>query len=198
MARDVDHLEGAVAKIDGVAFLEHAGRRRRFERVCARIEARARVGVEQLLGIEHVAGILERLLAFLAEIRRAQLHAAVGVGEVLRLGGVDQALFELVHAAGVIEMVVGRAGQQRLVDQIARRLLEARQAERGVDQQVAVAAAHMPDVAADQRVDVRFVDQRDVVVDPLAMKPLLGNLHRRRAPGWWPRHAKAFCGHLYA
>ena len=48
-------------------------------------------------------------------------------------------------------------------------------AEPAVEQQVAVAAAHMPDVAAEERLDPRLVDQRDVVrhADGLVPAPRL-------------------------
>ena len=37
----------------------------------------------------------------------------------------------------------------------------------------------MPDIAAQERIDVRLVKQRDVVIDPPAFKPFVGNRQHR-------------------
>ena len=52
--------------------------------------------------------------------------------------------------------------------------------ERRVDDQVAVTAAHVPDVAAQQRMDVRLGDQRDAVTDVAGDEPGVGDGQRGR------------------
>ena len=89
-------------------------------------------------------------------------------------------------------MVVMRVRHDRgqwLLEQVPGGRLEARHAEARIDQQVPVTPAHMPDVAADQRIDMRLPDQRDVVIDPLELEPFVGNLETHA--GSPPRRA---CG----
>ena len=50
-----------------------------------------------------------------------------------------------------------------------------RNSEPRVDQGVAVPAANVPDVAAHQRVHVGFPEQRDLVIDALAVEPAIGD-----------------------
>ena len=57
------------------------------------------------------------------------------------------------------------------LDEVAQRA----EAERRVDDEVAVAAAHVPDVAAQQRVDVRLGDERDAVADAFGHEPRIGD-----------------------
>ena len=92
----------------------------------------------------------------------------------------DEPLGELVQSAHVVAVGVGRHGHERAdelaVDDVAQR----RQAEGRVDDQVPVPPPHVPDVASQQRVDVRLTDQRERVVDALTDEPRVGDgeVHR--------------------
>ena len=68
----------------------------------------------------------------------------------------DAALAELVMAADMVEMGgAGDTNEGTLADQ-RHMVAQAEMAEASVDEQVAIAAVHMPDIAAHQRHDVRF------------------------------------------
>ena len=91
--------------------------------------------------------------------------------EVRNAGLVRQPLREFVHRTRVIEVVVGRECERRLLEEIARGLVQARDAEPRVDEQRAIAAPHEPDVAARERVHMRLGEQGNTVGEGLAAKP---------------------------
>jgi hypothetical protein len=110
--------------------------------------------------------------------------------QVCGLGLVDDALLELEQAADMVIVGVGGDHHERLVEQRTRRLLEAHDAEAAVDQQVAVRAAHVPDVAAEQGIHVGLPDPRNVLVHAGEFEPAAADLERhdglclvRRLPG---------------
>ena len=84
---------------------------------------------------------------------------------------VAPAIGKFVMAAHVIAVPVRRDRGHRLVEQVLHRLGEPADAHAGIDHQVALAAAHVPDVAAHQRHDMRFPQERDFVVDLPALEP---------------------------
>jgi hypothetical protein len=51
--------------------------------------------------------------------------------------------------------------------------MEAGDAEAGINQQVAVAAAYVPDIALHEPDCVRLPDARDVIRDPIELEPAL-------------------------
>ncbi len=73
------------------------------------------------------------------------------------------AVLELVVAADVVEMGVAGNRQQWPLGNQRHLAAEADMAKSAVEQQIAIAAAHVPDVAAEERLDPRLVDQRHVV-----------------------------------
>ena len=79
---------------------------------------------------------------------------------------------EFMVAADVVEMGVARnAGERALGDQ--RHMgAQAEMAEARIEQQVAVAPAHMPHVAAVEGLDPRFVDQRHAIGEADRLVPL--------------------------
>ena len=87
------------------------------------------------------------------------------------LGAVDRAVVELVEAAGVVVVVVRRHREERVLEQVLGRGAQRRDAEPGVDDQVALPAPEVPDVALLDPVDVRFPQQGDRVVDSAAFEP---------------------------
>ena len=82
---------------------------------------------------------------------------------------------ELVMAADVIVVAVRRDGGDRLVDEIRQLVGQAHQTHPGVDDQIAIAAADVPDVAAHQRDDVRFPQQGDRIVDRGPIEPVISD-----------------------
>jgi hypothetical protein len=110
-----------------------------------------------------------------AYVGRRQRGEILRVRELFLLAAVGDALLELVEAADVVVVAVSRDSGKPLFEQMARGLLQAGDAEAGVHHHVPVAPAHMPDVAADEGVDVGFPDEGDVVVDPREVEPSLAD-----------------------
>src|SRR5262249_14117833 len=89
-----------------------------------------------------------------------------------------------MHAARMVEMRVGRDRRERLLEEIARRGREAGDAEPGIDQHVALAAADVPDVAAEEPMDMRLPEEGHAILDGLALEPAIGDRggHEMMAP----------------
>ena len=77
----------------------------------------------------------------------------------MRLGLVAQTAVEFVQAAHMVEMAVGADGFQGPVAALPDPVLQRPQTHTGVDHQIAVAPAHMPDVAAQKVRNTGFLDQ---------------------------------------
>lgn len=81
----------------------------------------------------------------------------------------------------MVEMAVGDdddrlAGAHLGQDEVAQR----GDAQAGVDEQVGRRAVDMPDVRPQERVDVRFDDERDVLADHVCLEPSVGDGKARR------------------
>jgi hypothetical protein len=103
---------------------------------------------------------------------------------------------ELVVTTDVVVVSVcgdGHDGPSGEVEQVARGIDDARQAHAGVDEQVAVAPAHVPDVAAHQRHDVRLPEQGHGVVDRRPCEPAVGEREHRRSVGLRAAGRSALC-----
>ena len=87
---------------------------------------------------------------------------------------VDAAVGKLVVAADMVEMRVARDADERPSGHQGHVTTQAEVAEAAVEQQIAVAAAHVPHVAAEERLDPRLVDQRDVVRHADRLVPVAG------------------------
>src|SRR5476651_945579 len=57
---------------------------------------------------------------------------------------------------------------------------EARNAHAGVDDQIAIATAHMPDIALHDPNHVRFPNARDAISEVLELEPPIGNAQAHR------------------
>ena len=79
---------------------------------------------------------------------------------------------EFVQRARVIEVVVRGERERGLLEQVARRFVQARDAEPGVDEQRAIAPRHEPDIAARERIGERLPEPPDHVADPFAREPI--------------------------
>ena len=152
----VQYGEAAVAQVEDVTLVDQAGRWRGADLVGLGIEAGVGIGGEDLRG--HVVGN-HRVVA-------GRMAQDVG------LAAVDQALLELEVRAHVIEMAVARHAENRLFAEQGDVLAQGRHAHPGIEQQIPVAAAHVPDVAAYVGIDVRFPDQGHVVAE--APRPVPG------------------------
>ncbi len=95
------------------------------------------------------------------------------IGEDCGFGPVHAAVGEFVMAADMVEMrVAGDADELSLASPAARGACRLKWPRPGVEQEVAVAAAHMPDVAAEERLDPRLVDQRHAVAHADGLVPV--------------------------
>ena len=97
-------------------------------------------------------------------------------------------------AGDVVQVHMGGHGRHALAEQVARRFVQAAQAQAAVHHQVKVAAADVPDVAAQQGNDVRLGDEGDAVaqgahLEPLALNRLEHGVCLGAAPGGWRPHA---------
>ena len=87
----------------------------------------------------------------------------------------DQGLVEFVVGADVVIVSVRRDGDYPFAEEILCRVNEAGDAHAGVDDQISMCTAHVPDVAAHQLHYVRFPDQRDVVVRLSSLEPTVNH-----------------------
>jgi hypothetical protein len=108
-------------------------------------------------------------------VRYIERDAALGAGERARFDDVHESFRELVHAAGVVHVRVGSDRGEGLFEEIAGRACEARESEPRVDQQIAVAAAYVPDIAPQEPVDVRLRKEREIRGDGPTFEPAGGN-----------------------
>jgi hypothetical protein len=87
-----------------------------------------------------------------------RIHSFARIGQDGRFREMDAALAELVMAADMVEMGgAGDTNEGTLADQ-RHMVAQAEMAEASVDEQVAIAAVDMPDVAAVEGLDSRLVD----------------------------------------
>ena len=75
---------------------------------------------------------------------------------------VHPAFAELVHAAAMIGMSVGCNCEQVAAKQIRGRSPQACHSKPGIHQQIGIAAADVPDIAAEQRMHVGLPEERHV------------------------------------
>jgi hypothetical protein len=71
----------------------------------------------------------------------------------------------------VVDVYMGCNGGRRLGENVFCELAKTCNAHPRIDHEVAIASAHMPDVTAKERHDVRFEDESDVFIDPTKLKP---------------------------
>ena len=91
------------------------------------------------------------------------------------LRGVYGTVLELVEAADVVDMGVGRDRDDVAGEQLWKRLSQAGETQAAVDDEVPVAPAEVPDVAAQQRRDEGLVDPRQAIVDADGPEPRRGD-----------------------
>jgi hypothetical protein len=87
-----------------------------------------------------------------------------------------KALLKLVMISDVVDMYVGGDGGRRLGENVFCELAKACNAHSRIDHEVAIASAHMPNVTAKERHDIRFEDESDLFIDPTKLKPSFGDL----------------------
>jgi hypothetical protein len=87
------------------------------------------------------------------------------------------AILKFVMTADVIGVHVRGHRRNRLLQQVCGGRLEAADAHAGIDQQIAIPALHVPDIAAEECSDVRFPQQVDFIADSSSLEPTVGNSH---------------------
>jgi hypothetical protein len=90
-----------------------------------------------------------------------------------------EALLELMMISDVVDMHMGCHGGHRSGENVLCELAETCNAQSRIDHQVAIAPAHMPDVAPQEWHDMRFEDEGDVVIHPAKLKPSFGDFEHR-------------------
>jgi hypothetical protein len=79
----------------------------------------------------------------------------------------------------VVDVHMSRYGSDRSGENVLCELAETCNAQSRIDHEVAIAPAHMPDVAAQERHDMRLEDEGDVVIQPAKLKPSFGDFEHR-------------------
>lgn len=174
MAWQVEDLELSVAEVDHIALVDEAGHLRsalteRFEGDPRR-ERR-----DEVVGIHRVAGRIEPIDRCLPPRFERREGLQFGSGEVICFGRVNDHIVELVMASDVIAVPVRCDRRDGLVEQVGHGVDEAGHTHAGVDDEVPVAASHMPDVATHQLDDVRLPQQRDTAGDRAAFEPTVSD-----------------------
>src|SRR6056297_939184 len=86
-----------------------------------------------------------------------------------------QAFVKLMMATNMIHVYMRGDGGNPLAQNISCESGKAIKTGSCVYHQVPVATTNMPDIASQERDDMRFVDQRDVIVDPDFLEPAIRN-----------------------
>jgi hypothetical protein len=81
--------------------------------------------------------------------------------------------------ADVVDVHMGCHGGHRSREKVLCELAKTYNAQSRIDHHVAIAPAHMPDVAAQERHNMRFEDEGDVVIQPAKLKPSFGDFEHR-------------------
>ena len=172
VAGQVQRGEHQVAEVDDVAVLDRQVVPRRAQRVAVGVEPGVRGGVEQQVGQVVRRGDAEP--EGRGERRPAQRPRR---GRRRVLSGVGQAGVELVRAAEVVQVRMRDHEHGVALEQPRQRRPQRGDTQPGVDDQVALGAAQVPDVGPQERVHVRLVDDGQPVVDPGDPEPAAGVGH---------------------
>jgi glycerol-3-phosphate dehydrogenase len=175
MPGQMQHLEAAIPEIDHVA-LAHAPRGRRGQPCEApQVEAGTRQRCDEAR--THLIACPLQCGDELHRVIGAQ-HAEVvrSPGELLGLCRVRDAIAELVQRPHMVEVAVGGDGRQSLIEQFLGRRAQTRNPHAGVDEQIAVPTAHVPDVALLDTDHVGLPDAGDAIGEPLPLEPAIGDV----------------------
>ena len=97
------------------------------------------------------------------------------MSEFVGLGRMDGPPVEFVHAADVIAMDMRGDREHVMAELVVDQMPERTDPQRRVDHEVEVPSANVPDVAAQERMHVRFGDVGDRVVQALDDEPRIRN-----------------------
>jgi hypothetical protein len=175
---EVQNLEGSIAKIDDISLIYDAGDLGRENSEVSHVVVRGRKSRQH------------RPCKFIFTDRWHKQGGDVGWIEVssgervlpfralqpLRLTQMYNALLELMMISNVVDVDVGCNRGRGFVKNVPCELAKTDNAHSGINYQVAITSAHMPDVAAEKWDDVRLEDESDVVVDPTKLEPCFGDL----------------------
>jgi hypothetical protein len=94
---------------------------------------------------------------------RSQQREPVGIADPVRIGLVAPPLVERVQPADVVEVVMGGDGHDRpVVSECLELRAEIADPVARIDDEIALAAAHVPHVRLEERVDVILHEQHDL------------------------------------
>src|ERR1700722_8613821 len=113
--------------------------------------------------------------ASIRDIAIRKRRSTIGCRVNLSLEQVAEPLLELMVAAPMIEMTVGRYTDHRPFTQSGNLRSKRTHAHTGIDEHIAIPASYMPYVAANEGVDVGLLDQRDPIAQRVHPKPAIGN-----------------------
>src|SRR5215472_4484473 len=182
MPGQVHDLEGAIAQIDYVTFRESASGGGRGNRIVARCPVLGGAGVEQQIAragrVRCQVGT--KGLGELARANRMKLKVWI---HARCLEVMHHPLVEFVETADMVIVDMGCDGGQGPVDKVGDCPAKRRQAGASIHDQVAGAAANVPDVAADEGIEMGLPDPGNALAHHAALKPALGNFqHRASVP----------------
>ena len=177
MPRQVQNLEGSVAEIDDISLLDDAGYRGWANSEASHVVVRGREGGQHrpcdLIAFDwrcEQGGDVGWI-----EFRPGERVLADWVAQPFGLARMHEAILELMMISDVVDVHMGCHGCHRSVENVLCELAETCNAQARINHKVAIAPAHMPDVAPQERHDMRFEDEGDVVIQPAKFKPSFGD-----------------------
>ena len=188
MSRQVEDREVPVSQIDHIALREMARRMGGGDPVAVERKAFAGQGIDEhgVVAVETVTG--QALPQHRRKPRRGKRREFPVILHARRLDLMHEPRLEFVERAHMIIVDMGSDRSERFVRQVGDGVLERGDAGSGVDQKIAVAPAHEPDIAANEGMDMRLVEERHAVSHFLSLEPALGDFHvngsglRQRTP----------------
>ena len=181
MPREVQNLEGSVAEIDDVSLFDDAGDRSGANSEASQVVVRGRQrGQHRPFDLIALDGrrVQGGNVGWI-KLRSSERVLSYGVLQPFGLARMHEALLELMMISNVVHVYMGCNGGHRSGENVLCELAETYDAQSRIDHHVAIASAHMPNVAAQKRHDMRFDDEGDVVIQPAKLKPSFGDFEHR-------------------
>ncbi len=149
----MNHLEKTIAQIKDISLSNQPSWLCRWGFECIGIETDVGVGGQQLIR-DLVSGVNELVPKIVVEARRAKGTPGDRIGKGFGFLSVNGPVVEFMHAPHVVVMGVRGDRNDRLFEEISGRVPQAGKPQPRIDEEVTPTTTHMPNVAADERIDV--------------------------------------------
>ncbi|KDR27057.1 hypothetical protein BG57_23705 [Caballeronia grimmiae] len=155
MAWQMQDLEVPVTEIDNIPFLDDFRDGRRSHAVVRHLVIGTWKSGYQI-AIKRIAPFVVSTNRGIAQYRSQKRAVLAWRAQVVGLEFVDKRVLELMMPANMIRVRMCRDCGYLLLQQMPGRVTQTGDAQSRIDQQVPVAAPHMPDIAPHQWYDMRF------------------------------------------